>query len=332
METSNISKIYHWVVSNFFEEIFTSEGDILSKASKNHTSSKIDEVRLSFKSGKSLLLKESDILNTIVDDSTIRVEYKKKNDETKHLVLTTSKENIKKEETSMKENKEISYKKDLYGQKRKIATFLGNNPKIKAYLDEMGDKPLGIVMKNSEGEISEYLYISLAKALKNDMNVGTIDCDDCEVVNFDVPWDGGAKVLVIYDENDTLLLFPYLKTTFSSMTAILNFSSLKDVLKMSSPEEVRKEQQVESEIEELDTPIVEEKEITQEESIETSTVEEEVKKEKDEEDEDDDDTIGECYRRIAKYMKKSQISGINFWTDKNDKIHCDITLETIFND
>ena len=330
METSNISKIYHWVVSKFFEEIFTSEGDILSKATKNRiSSSKTDEMRLSFKSGKSLLLKESDIINTTVDDSIIRVEYKKKNDETKHLVLTTSQENIKKEETPMKENKEISYKKDLYGQKRKIATFVGNNPKIKAYLNEMGDKPLGIVMKNSEGEISEYLYISLAKALKNDMNVGTIDCDDCEVVNFDVPWDGGAKVLVIYDENDTLLLFPYLKTTFSSMSAILNFSSLKDVLKMSTPEEVRKEQQVESTMEELDTPVVEEKETTQEESIETSTVEEEVNKD---EDEDDDDTISDCYHRIAKYMKKSQISGINFWTDKNDKIHCDITLETIFND
>lgn len=326
METSNTSKIYQWVVSKFLEKIFTSEGDILTKATKNHISTtKTDEIRLSFKSGKSLLFKESDILLTTIDDSIIRVKYKE-NSETKHLVLTTSQENIKKKDTSMKENKEISYKKDIYGQKHEIATIAVNHPKIKAYLDEMGDNPLGIVKKNSEGKISDYLYIPFTKVLKNDnTNVKIIDCDDCEVVNFDVPWDRGARVLVIYDESDTLLLFPCLKTTFSSMAAILNFSSLKDVLKMSSPEELRKEQQVESTMKEIDTP--------QEDSIEISAQEDEENgDDEDEENGDNDDTIGECYRRIAKYMKKSHISGINFWTDKNDKIHCDITLETIFND
>ena len=134
-------------------------------------------MRITFKSGKSLLLKESDIINISIEDSVICVDYKE-NDNTKHLTLSTTQENIKKEDSKMKEKKEISYKKDLYGQKRKIATIIGNNPKIKSYLKDMGDKPLGIVMKNSEGEITEYLYIPLADALKNEMNVGTIDCDD----------------------------------------------------------------------------------------------------------------------------------------------------------
>lgn len=342
MDMSNISKIYNWTVGNFFEKISTSDGDVLTKASKNiDSSSNTNVLTITFKSGKIISLSEENIVNVSQCDSVIRVEYKEK-DSTNTLILTTSKENIKKQE-SIKENNENSYKKDLYGQKRKVATILGNNSKIKDYLNEMEDKPLGIILKNSNGEIKEYLYYPFSKAIEEDLNVSTIDCTNCEVVNFDVPWDFGAKVLVIYDEDDTLLLFPYLKTTFSSMSAIMSFSSLNDVLKMSSPEEIRKEQQANSLIEERsdvnnNTSISEESFSNSKDSGDTYEVEEVSQNVdpntsiSDTQYEDDDDTISECYHRIAKYMKKTGIGGINFWTDKNDKIHCDITLETIFED
>ncbi len=44
----------------------------------------------------------------------------------------------------------------------------------------------------------------------------------------------------------------------------------------------------------------------------------------------DEDTNPDCFRCIAEYMAKEGVDSINFWTDGEGLIHCDVQLKTIY--
>ena len=52
-----------------------------------------------------------------------------------------------------------------------------------------------------------------------------------------------------------------------------------------------------------------------------------------EEDEDydiDDDAVGAAYKLIAEYMRREKINSIEFWTDDEENVHCDVKICTIY--
>jgi hypothetical protein len=51
-----------------------------------------------------------------------------------------------------------------------------------------------------------------------------------------------------------------------------------------------------------------------------------------EEDDDftDEDTNPDCFRCIAEYMAKEGVDSINFWTDCDGLIHCDVQIKTVY--
>lgn len=51
-----------------------------------------------------------------------------------------------------------------------------------------------------------------------------------------------------------------------------------------------------------------------------------------EEDDDftDEDTNPDCFRCIAEYMAKEGVDSINFWTDGDGLIHCDVNIKTVY--
>lgn len=51
-----------------------------------------------------------------------------------------------------------------------------------------------------------------------------------------------------------------------------------------------------------------------------------------EEDDDftDEDTNPDCFRCIAEYMAKEGVDSINFWTDGDGLIHCDVQIKTVY--
>ena len=52
--------------------------------------------------------------------------------------------------------------------------------------------------------------------------------------------------------------------------------------------------------------------------------------EKEEDDFSDEDTNPDCFRCIAEYMAKEGVDSINFWTDCDGLIHCDVQIKTIY--
>jgi hypothetical protein len=52
---------------------------------------------------------------------------------------------------------------------------------------------------------------------------------------------------------------------------------------------------------------------------------------KEEEDDfSDEDTNPDCFRCIAEYMAKEGVDSINFWTDGEGLIHCDVQIKTVY--
>ena len=52
--------------------------------------------------------------------------------------------------------------------------------------------------------------------------------------------------------------------------------------------------------------------------------------EDDSDDFSDEDTNPDCFRCIAEYMAKEGVDSINFWTDCDGLIHCDVQIKTIY--
>lgn len=44
----------------------------------------------------------------------------------------------------------------------------------------------------------------------------------------------------------------------------------------------------------------------------------------------DEDTNPDCFRCIAEYMAKEGVDSINFWTDAEGLIHCDVNIKTVY--
>jgi hypothetical protein len=52
---------------------------------------------------------------------------------------------------------------------------------------------------------------------------------------------------------------------------------------------------------------------------------------KEEEDDfSDEDTNPDCFRCIAEYMAKEGVDTINFYTDCEGLIHCDVRIKTVY--
>ena len=49
-----------------------------------------------------------------------------------------------------------------------------------------------------------------------------------------------------------------------------------------------------------------------------------------EDDFSDEDTNPDCFRCVAEYMAKEGVDNINFWTDAEGLIHCDVQLKTVY--
>jgi hypothetical protein len=49
-----------------------------------------------------------------------------------------------------------------------------------------------------------------------------------------------------------------------------------------------------------------------------------------EDDFSDEDTNPDCFRCIAEYMAKEGVDSINFWTDCDGLIHCDVQIKTVY--
>lgn len=52
--------------------------------------------------------------------------------------------------------------------------------------------------------------------------------------------------------------------------------------------------------------------------------------ENDSDDFSDEDTNPDCFRCIAEYMAKEGVDSINFWTDCDGLIHCDVQIKTVY--
>lgn len=52
--------------------------------------------------------------------------------------------------------------------------------------------------------------------------------------------------------------------------------------------------------------------------------------EDDSDDFSDEDTNPDCFRCIAEYMAKEGVDSINFWTDGDGLIHCDVNIKTVY--
>ena len=72
----------------------------------------------------------------------------------------------------------------------------------------------------------------------------------------------------------------------------------------------------------LSDDVIEKDEVTK--AVESAIFEEE------EDDFSDEDTNPDCFRCIAEYMAKEGVDRINFWTDYEGLIHCDVQLKTIY--
>ena len=68
--------------------------------------------------------------------------------------------------------------------------------------------------------------------------------------------------------------------------------------------------------------VIEKDEVTK--AVESAIFEEE------EDDFSDDDTNPDCFRCIAEYMAKEGVDSINFWTDNDGLIHCDVQIKTVY--
>lgn len=44
----------------------------------------------------------------------------------------------------------------------------------------------------------------------------------------------------------------------------------------------------------------------------------------------DEDTNPDCFRCVAEYMAKEGVDSINFWTDCEGLIHCDVQIKTVY--
>jgi hypothetical protein len=52
--------------------------------------------------------------------------------------------------------------------------------------------------------------------------------------------------------------------------------------------------------------------------------------EEEEDDFSDEDTNPDCFRCIAEYMAKEGVDSVNFWTDCDGLIHCDVQIKTVY--
>ena len=68
--------------------------------------------------------------------------------------------------------------------------------------------------------------------------------------------------------------------------------------------------------------VIEKDEVTK--AVESAIFEEE------EDDFSDEDTNPDCFRCIAEYMAKEGVDSINFWTDNDGLMHCDVQIKTVY--
>ena len=81
------------------------------------------------------------------------------------------------------------------------------------------------------------------------------------------------------------------------------------------------------------TSIAETKKPVDDETIEKDEVTKAVESalyENAEDDFTDEDTNPDCFRCIAEYMAKEGVDSINFWTDCDGLIHCDVQIKTVY--
>ena len=43
-----------------------------------------------------------------------------------------------------------------------------------------------------------------------------------------------------------------------------------------------------------------------------------------------EDTNPDCFRCVVDYMAKEGVDSIHFWTDDNGRIHCDVSIKTVY--
>lgn len=298
-------------------------------------------VKIKFTNGNTIEIKEETITDCVCEDEdNLTIGYKNETGEKQWLKISTKKFDMKKKLIE-----------DKFGIKRPVIDIedASDNDELINWVRENSTSPIGVhVVSNGEERPRKGTSYILAKEGYTPKNVEITlkTIKDYEYSTWTPAWmEGAPSIFVLKTADETMFLFNYTFHSYEVMGSLLDDGFILGCMdfKSSSSKEIKEDEENEEEITEEKTEeytkslcetisqLLEEEKMDEE--VENDEEEDDLEEISEDEDEENDYQmdVGEAYKVIAKHMIEDQINSINFWTDENKRVHCDVQISTIYN-